>query len=169
MSVSSRPVKVLGLVCLLIVFWHPEQVITGVFFRISGAYRGWYPFSVWFSFRLCGAYANHKSKKNPDDDHHYGHHRYENGASLILGTILFIVGIGMLWSATNKMQQPDDDIPQGTYCCSVGSLSCALLSKSFFSLYAGGSKPVKSTMLVANAACPLWCCLIFGGGYWYYW
>jgi divalent metal cation (Fe/Co/Zn/Cd) transporter len=87
-------------------------------------------------------------KVNPDDDHHYGHHRYENGASLILGTILFIVGIGMLWSAVNKMKQPDD-IPQVHIVALWVAL--AALAELLFRYMLAVATRVKSTMLVANA------------------
>ena len=92
----------------------------------------------------------HKSKKNPDDDHHYGHHRYENGASLILGTILFIVGIGMLWSAVNKMKQPDD-IPQVHIVALWVALAALVIKELLFRYMLAVATRVKSTMLVANA------------------
>ncbi|MGX8873596.1 cation transporter, partial [Escherichia coli] len=38
--------------------------------------------------------------------HPYGHFRYENAASLVLGTILLIVGLGMIFSAIHKMLDP---------------------------------------------------------------
>lgn len=44
-------------------------------------------------------FANHHSGKGADDDHHYGHQRYETAASLFLGVSLLVVGLGMLWSA----------------------------------------------------------------------
>lgn len=91
-----------------------------------------------------------KVKKNPDDDHHYGHHRYENGASLILGTILFIVGIGMLWSAANKMQQPDD-IPQVHIVALWVALAALVIKELLFRYMLAVATRVKSTMLVANA------------------
>ena len=34
--------------------------------------------------------ASFKSCQPSDSDHHYGHWRYENGASMILGTLLFL-------------------------------------------------------------------------------
>lgn len=50
--------------------------------------------------------ANKGSQKQPDADHPYGHFRYENAASLILGTILLIVGLGMVVSAIHKILDP---------------------------------------------------------------
>ncbi|MBJ8970180.1 cation transporter, partial [Citrobacter freundii] len=78
------------------------------------------------------------------------HHRYENGASLILGTILFIVGIGMLWSAANKMQQPDD-IPQVHIVALWVALAALVIKELLFRYMLAVATRVKSTMLVANA------------------
>ena len=36
-------------------------------------------------------FANHHSGKEADDDHHYGHQRYETAASLFLGVSLLAV------------------------------------------------------------------------------
>src|SRR3569623_1674249 len=51
-------------------------------------------------------FATHHSRKEADADHAYGHHRYENAASLALGGLLIAVGAGMLWSAFQKIQTP---------------------------------------------------------------
>lgn len=94
--------------------------------------------------------ANHKSKKDPDDDHHYGHHRYENGASLILGSILFIVGIGMLWSAANKIQHLEA-IPQVHIIALWVALAALVFKELLFRYMLAVATRVKSSMLVANA------------------
>ncbi|WP_145574506.1 cation diffusion facilitator family transporter [Yersinia alsatica] len=94
--------------------------------------------------------ANHKSKKGADDDHHYGHHRYENGASLILGAILFVVGIGMLWSAVNKIQHPEA-IPQVHIIALWVALAALVLKELLFRYMLAVATRVKSSMLVANA------------------
>lgn len=46
------------------------------------------------------------SRKAPDADHPYGHQRYENAASLVVGALLLAVGVGMLWSAVVKLLDP---------------------------------------------------------------
>ena len=51
-------------------------------------------------------FAGHRGGKAPDEDHHYGHQRYENAASLALGLLLLAVGIGMLWSAAHSCSTP---------------------------------------------------------------
>src|SRR5450830_414329 len=52
-------------------------------------------------------FASHHSKKDADENHPYGHQRFENAASFILGLLLMAVGVGMLWSAFLKLQSPE--------------------------------------------------------------
>jgi divalent metal cation (Fe/Co/Zn/Cd) transporter len=52
-------------------------------------------------------FANHHSKKDADEEHPYGHHRFETAASLVLGVLLLTVGVGMLWSAIVKLENPE--------------------------------------------------------------
>src|SRR5258708_4838060 len=59
-------------------------------------------------------FAGHHSKKAADADHAYGHRRYENAASLILGCLLLLVGVGMLWAALQKIQAPHNSQPVHT-------------------------------------------------------
>lgn len=126
------------------------QVITGIFSGSQGLIAdGIHSLSDLVSDFVV-LIANHKSKKNPDDDHHYGHHRYENGASLILGAILCIVGIGMLWSALNKMKQPDDII-QVHIVALWGALAALIIKEVLFRYMLAVATRVNSTMLVANA------------------
>ena len=47
--------------------------------------------------------ANRHSTAAPDDDHNYGHSRYETVASLFLGALLIAVGVGMLWRAGERI------------------------------------------------------------------
>ena len=51
-------------------------------------------------------FANHHAAKEPDEEHPYGHHRFETAASLMLGLLLLGVGVGMVWSAVTKVQNP---------------------------------------------------------------
>ena len=55
--------------------------------------------------------ANRESGKAADKDHPYGHYRFENAASLVLGGLLLAVGVGMLWSAFRKLESPEN-VPQ---------------------------------------------------------
>ena len=51
--------------------------------------------------------AGRHSQKDADEDHPYGHQRFENAASLALGLLLLGVGVGMVWSAVGKLQTPE--------------------------------------------------------------
>ncbi|AXE30662.1 cation-efflux pump [Chromobacterium phragmitis] len=94
--------------------------------------------------------AGRHSGKAPDNDHHYGHQRYENAASLVLGLLLLIVGGGMLYSAAGKFLHPED-IPS-VHSLALWVAALALLAKeTLFRYMLAVAKRVRSGMLVANA------------------
>ncbi|MDN0074566.1 cation diffusion facilitator family transporter [Crenobacter sp. SG2303] len=93
--------------------------------------------------------ASHHSRKEPDADHHYGHHRYENAASLVLGVLLLVVGIGMLGNAISKIEQPSS---QPVQLAALWVALGALLAKELLFRYMLAiAKRVRSSMLIANA------------------
>jgi cation diffusion facilitator family transporter len=95
-------------------------------------------------------FAGHHSKKDADQDHPYGHQRFETAASLVLGALLLAVGVGMLWSAIVKLQSPDS-VPQ-VHSVALWVAGAALVAKeSLFRYMLAIAKRVKSSMLVANA------------------
>ncbi|MBK4737858.1 cation diffusion facilitator family transporter [Noviherbaspirillum pedocola] len=94
--------------------------------------------------------ASHHSKKDADEDHPYGHQRFETAASLFLGVLLLIVGVGMLWSALRKLEDPNG-IPRvhtAALWVAIGALAAKEL---LFRYMLGVAKRVKSSMLVVNA------------------
>jgi cation diffusion facilitator family transporter len=94
--------------------------------------------------------ANHHSQKDADADHPYGHHRYETAASLVLGALLLAVGLGMLWSAFLKLEQPE--AVQKVHVAALWVAGGALVAKELLFRYMlSVAKRVKSNMLVANA------------------
>jgi len=95
-------------------------------------------------------FASHHSKKDADEDHPYGHHRFETAASLALGGLLLAVGIGMLWAAVRKLQAPDMVPTVQTIALWVAG--AALIAKELLFRYMlAVAKQMKSSMLVANA------------------
>ncbi|MDV5228193.1 cation diffusion facilitator family transporter [Providencia rettgeri] len=94
--------------------------------------------------------ANKKSHKKPDEDHPYGHFRYENGASLILGIILLTVGVGMVWSAIQKMLNPEL-IQEVHFIALVAALIALAAKEGLFRYMLRVANRVNSSMLVANA------------------
>ncbi|MFM9917020.1 MAG: cation diffusion facilitator family transporter [Rhizobacter sp.] len=95
-------------------------------------------------------FAGHHSRKDADDDHPYGHQRFETAASLALGGLLMAVGIGMLWSAFVKIRTPEA-VPS-VHVIALWAAGGALIAKELLFRYMlAVAKRVKSSMLVANA------------------
>ena len=91
--------------------------------------------------------ANKKSRRPSDHDHHYGHWRYENGASLVLGAILVLVGVGMLWSAAGHLAQPQTIPPVH----SVALWMALVVKEGLFRYMLAAARRLNSSLLIANA------------------
>jgi len=95
-------------------------------------------------------FANHHSGKDADDDHHYGHQRYETAASLFLGVSLLVVGLGMLWTAGNKIINPIS-VGQIQMVALYVALGALVVKELLFRYMLAVAERVRSSMLVANA------------------
>ncbi|MGE3774854.1 MAG: cation diffusion facilitator family transporter [Gammaproteobacteria bacterium] len=94
--------------------------------------------------------ASRHSHKAADHDHPYGHQRFENAASLVLGALLLAVGVGMLWSAFQKLQDPAS--VARVHLVALWVAATVLVAKEvLFRYLLAIAKRVKSGMLVANA------------------
>nr|WP_316640071.1 cation diffusion facilitator family transporter [uncultured Roseateles sp.] len=95
-------------------------------------------------------FAGHHARKDADEDHPYGHQRFETAASLVLGLLLLGVGLGMLWSAAGKLEAPET-VPQ-VHIVALWVAGGALVAKELLFRYMlAVAKRVKSSLLVANA------------------
>lgn len=95
-------------------------------------------------------FANHHAQKDADENHPYGHQRFETAASLVLGLLLLAVGVGMVWSAVLKLEDPKT-VPQ-VHSIALWVAGGALVGKELLFRYMlAVAKRVKSSMLVANA------------------
>ena len=94
--------------------------------------------------------ANRHSQKAPDDAHPYGYLRFENAASFILGLILFIVGVGMLWTATHKILHPEQNPKVHSMALWV-AITALICKELLFRYMLAIAKKVKSSLLIANA------------------
>ena len=95
-------------------------------------------------------FANHYSQKDADEDHPYGHQRFETAASMVVGGLLIAVAIGMLWSAFEKLKDPSS-IPNVHSSALLIALIALIAKESLFRYMLRVAKQVKSSMLVANA------------------
>lgn len=94
--------------------------------------------------------ANKKSRKPSDEDHHYGHGRYENGAWLIIGAILFLVGSIMIWSASGKLWHPE--AISEVHIVALWVALFALVTKELLFRYMlAVATRIQSSLLIANA------------------
>jgi cation diffusion facilitator family transporter len=95
-------------------------------------------------------FAGHHGRKEADQDHPYGHQRFETAASLALGVLLLVVGTGMLWSAFRKLEAPGA-VP-GVHIAALWMAGAGLVAKELLFRYMlAAGKRVRSSMLVANA------------------
>ena len=94
--------------------------------------------------------AGRHSQKDADEDHPYGHQRFENAASLALGLLLLGVGVAMVWSAVGKLQTPES-IPTAHAVALWVALAALVAKELLFRYMLAVAKRVKSGMLVANA------------------
>jgi cation diffusion facilitator family transporter len=95
-------------------------------------------------------FASHHAKKDADEEHPYGHHRFETAASLALGLLLLAVGVGMVWSALQKLESPAS-IPTVHVTALWVALAAIAMKELLFRYMLRVAKAVKSSMLVANA------------------
>ena len=94
--------------------------------------------------------AGRQSQKDADIDHPYGHQRFENAASLVLGLLLLGVGAGMIWSAVGKLETPASIHTAHPVALWV-ALGALTAKELLFRYMLRVAKLVKSSMLVANA------------------
>ncbi|MBU6491727.1 MAG: cation transporter [Burkholderiales bacterium] len=94
--------------------------------------------------------ANHGSGRGPDDEHPYGHNRYENVASLFLGVILLVVGAGMLWRGGERLLDTSQ-IPAVHVSALIVAAAVLVAKETLFRYMLREAQRVRSAMLVANA------------------
>ncbi|HEX7386981.1 MAG TPA: cation diffusion facilitator family transporter [Castellaniella sp.] len=95
-------------------------------------------------------FANKHSGKAPDADHPYGHLRFETAATLGVGALLLIVGLGMLWGSFRRLENPSL-IPTVHQIALYMALLALVAKEGLFRYLLSVARRVRSTMLVANA------------------
>lgn len=94
--------------------------------------------------------AARKGSDPADDEHPYGHERFETVVSLFLGMILVAVGAGFLWSAGARIQSADALPP--LHAIALWMALFTLVAKELlFRFSLAASRRLSSRMLEANA------------------
>jgi cation diffusion facilitator family transporter len=95
-------------------------------------------------------YANRHGSRHADADHPYGHARIETAATLILGTLLAVLGAILLVAAAMRLQHPEALQAVSPLALAVAVIALAA-KEGMFRYMLAVAKRVRSQMLVANA------------------
>jgi cation diffusion facilitator family transporter len=126
------------------------QIIVGFFSKSSALIADGFHTLADMLSDLIVLITSSKSLNPPDDDHNYGHQRYENAVSLLLGVILLAVGLGMIWVAGKKLEQPSLIVPVHKAAL-FAAVACLIVKELLFRYLMSIAKRADSTLLMANA------------------
>jgi cation diffusion facilitator family transporter len=97
---------------------------------------------VWF--------AAHHAKEAPDEEHPYGHGRYETIGTMLLGAFLILVGIGIGWDAGERLFEPENLLVPETITLYVALFSI-LANEGMYHYTRYLARKINSDLLKANA------------------
>lgn len=95
-------------------------------------------------------YANRKGSVAADEDHPYGHGRFETAASLVLGILLIITGVGILVSAVERLANLGS-APPVLQAAMWAALFTLAAKEGLFRYMLKIAERLRSPMLMANA------------------
>jgi cation diffusion facilitator family transporter len=94
--------------------------------------------------------ATHHSGADADENHQYGHARFETAASLAIGVILLATGVGMVWNAGLKLHDGANLGPVHPAALATALLTLVCKEILFRYMRRIGER-LQSSMLIANA------------------
>ena len=95
-------------------------------------------------------FASHHAHQKPDAEHPYGHGRFETAATLALGILLILVGIGIGWDSVERLLLDEEaEIPAMLALYAAGFSILANEALYWYSIIV--ARKIKSKMLEANA------------------
>ena len=95
-------------------------------------------------------FAAHHAKEAPDEDHPYGHGRFETVGTLVLGGILIAVGFGIVWDAVERLFAPEQLMLPASFTLYVAVFSI-LANEGLFFYTRHLANLIHSDLLRANA------------------
>lgn len=90
------------------------------------------------------------AKQAPDEDHPYGHRRFETLGTVILGTTLIVVATAIAWDSLRAFFYPTY-LPQPSVAALVVTVVSIISKEWIFRVTFAASKRLKSKLLEANA------------------
>jgi cation diffusion facilitator family transporter len=95
-------------------------------------------------------FAARHAKEAPDEEHPYGHGRFETIGTLVLGGVLVTVGIGIMWDAAERLFAPDQLMVPQSFTLYVAGFS--ILANEWLFFYTRHfANQINSNLLRANA------------------
>ncbi|MDP1636437.1 MAG: cation diffusion facilitator family transporter, partial [Gallionellaceae bacterium] len=95
-------------------------------------------------------FANRKGAEAADEDHPYGHGRFETAASLVLGLLLAGTGAGILIAAAGRLQDIGS-APLVGVAAMWAAMFTLVAKEGLFRYMLAKAERLRSPMLVANA------------------
>jgi cation diffusion facilitator family transporter len=86
----------------------------------------------------------------PDDDHPYGHDRFQTLVAVILAMLLALVAIGIAWDAITRLLSEAEHTIPGTLALWIAGFS-AIIKEGIYHYTASAARQIDSRLLLANA------------------
>ncbi len=94
--------------------------------------------------------ATHYGSQAVDEDHPYGHARFETVATVVLGGMLIVVGLGIGWDAASRIKDPVTSLQPGAIAL-FAALFSILANEGLFRYTFKVAQETRSRLLEANA------------------
>ncbi|MBW9257296.1 MAG: cation diffusion facilitator family transporter [Candidatus Thiodiazotropha sp. (ex. Lucinisca nassula)] len=95
-------------------------------------------------------FAARHANEAPDEEHPYGHGRFETVGTLVLGGFLLTVGVGIIWDAVERLFSPEDLLQPEMLTLYVAAFSI-LANEALFFYTRHLANLINSDLLKANA------------------
>jgi len=95
-------------------------------------------------------FASHHANQEPDDEHPYGHGRFETAATLALGILLVLIAVGIGWDTVERLVMHEIVDPPGNLALWAAGFSI-VANEGLYWYTIFVARRVHSKMLEANA------------------
>ena len=95
-------------------------------------------------------FAARHARAQPDADHPYGHERIETAATVALGVVLILVGIGIAFDSVRRLLHPEDILAPAWWAMAVAAVSAGS-KEGIYHYTMRAARRIRSRLLEANA------------------